>query len=251
MKRPAHGGPTHNLAGVIERPRRVPATARRRPRWWALTAVILVAVLAASTTWFLLARPPLRDGEVYGVDVSNHQGPIDWPALAADDITFAYIKASEGGDFTDASFTRNWAGTEAAGVQRGAYHFFTLCRPGAEQAEHFLRTAPPQDEVLPPAVDLELDGNCSQRPDPEAVYAELDTFLAAVEAAWGRDVVLYVGEDWEGLYPVLDRSQRPRWLVSFVGRPDRQWTVWQFSWWGRVDGVDGRVDLDVGRLAGL
>lgn len=223
----------------------------RRPRWWAVTAAVVVLVLLASTAWFLLARPPLRDGEFYGVDVSNHQSFIDWSALASDDIAFAYIKASEGGNFTDASFTRNWAGAEEAGDQRGAYHFFTLCRPGFEQAEHFLRTVPPQDAVLPPAVDLELAGNCSQRPDPAAVHAELETFLAMVEAAWDREVVLYVGQDWEGAYPVLDRSQRPRWLVSFVGRPDRAWTVWQFSWWGRVAGVDGRVDLDVARLAGL
>jgi len=64
-------------------------------------------------------------------------------------------------------------------------------------------------------------------------------------------VVLYVGEDWEGEYPVLDGSTRPGWLVSFVGRPDRPWTVRQHSWWGRVDGVDGRVDLDVARLGEL
>jgi len=231
----------------------------RRPvgsaRRWAVAALALVLLLAASTAWWFLwfphERPSLRSGEGYGIDVSNHQGRIDWPAVASDDIAFAYIKASEGGDHTDARFRQNWAGAEEAGVRRGAYHFFTLCRPGAEQAEHFLRTAPPVGSALPPAVDLELVGNCSQRPEREAVYAELDAFLAAVEAAWGRQVLLYVGEDWEGRYPVLDRSERPRWLVSFLGRPDPRWAVWQFHWWGRVDGVRGDVDVDVGRLTVL
>ena len=154
----------------------------------------------------------------------------------------------------DATLRENAAvvvSADEAGVVRGAYHFFTLCRPGAEQAEHFLRTAPPEASALPPAVDLELVGNCRDRPAPEAVHVELDVFLAAVEAAWGRPAVLYVGEDWEGEYPVLDRSTRPRWLVSFLGRPDPDWTVWQFHWWGRVDGVTGDVDVDVARLGEL
>jgi lysozyme len=227
----------------------------RRRRRWAVAAGALILLVALSTAWWFLwfphERPSLRAGEVYGIDVSSHQGAVDWPAVAADGIAFAYVKASEGGDSTDERFAENWAGAGDAGIRRGAYHFFTLCRPGAEQAEHFLRTAPPADAALPPAVDLELVGNCSARPDAAAVEAELDAFLAPVEAAWGREVVLYVGEDWEGEYPVLDRSPRPRWLVSFLGRPDPDWSVWQFHWWGDVDGVRGDVDVDVARLADL
>lgn len=231
---------------------------RRRPRWWpgwwAVVAAVVVLLLVAGASaylWLPHHRPALRAGESYGVDVSNHQGAVDWPAVAADGVTFAYIKASEGGDLTDDRFAENWSAAQRAGVQRGAYHFFTLCRPGREQAEHFLRTAPPDTSALPPAVDLELAGNCAARPARDAVHTELDTFLTAVEQAWGRPAVLYVGEDWEGAYPVLERSDRPRWLVSFVGRPEVRWTVWQFAWWGRVDGIDGRVDLDVARLDDL
>ncbi|PWJ46969.1 lysozyme [Quadrisphaera granulorum] len=232
-------------------------TRARRRRWWtAVTAVVvaLVALGTAAALWVPHHRPALRAGEAYGIDVSNHQGTIDWAAVASDDVAFAYIKSSEGGDFTDDRFTENWAAAERVGVQRGAYHFFTLCRPGAEQAAHFLRTVPPEASALPPAVDLELAGNCAARPTREAVDAELDTFLTAVEAAWGRRVVPYVGEDWEGAYPVVDRRdlpERPQWLVSFVGRPNQRWTVWQYAWWGAVDGVEGRVDLDVARLGEL
>lgn len=228
-----------------------------RVRWWVTAAVVLVLVPAASAAWWYLwyphDRPSLRTGEAYGLDVSNHQGPVDWPTVAADDdgLAFAYIKATEGATWVDASFAQNWTGAEQAGLQRGAYHFFTLCRPGLEQAENFLRTAPPVGSALPPAVDLELAGNCSERPSTEDVNAELDAFLDEVEAVWGRDVLLYVGEDWEGRYPVLDRSERPRWLVSHLGRPDRDWTVWQFHWMGRVDGIDGRVDVNAARLEDL
>jgi lysozyme len=54
--------------------------------------------------------------DVIGVDVSNHQGDIDWPRLARTDIAFAYIKASEGGDFRDRRFAANWEGARKAGL---------------------------------------------------------------------------------------------------------------------------------------
>ena len=229
------------------------ATGTGRARRAALGAgallVALVLVAAATVAWVTYHRPGLRPGESHGIDVSNHQGPIDWTAVAGDKITFAYIKASEGADFTDRQFANNWPRAAQAGLRRGAYHFFTLCRPGRDQASHFLRTAPPEDAALPPAVDLELAGNCRARPTPAEVQRQLDDFLTAVEAAWGRQVLLYVGEDWEAQYPLLDSSPRPHWLVSHVGRPSKRWTVWQLHGFAYVDGVEGRVDLDVGRLA--
>lgn len=248
---PSGGRPFRSLRGVEHAPE--PTTSRTsRLRRWAVTAVAVLLVAAGGTyLWAGHHRPVLRSGEVRGIDVSNHQGAVDWAAVAADGIDVAYVKAGEGGDFTDERFAENWAGAGRAGLQRGAYHFFTLCRPGGEQAEHFLRTAPPEAGALPPAVDLELAGNCASRPGGAQVDAELGAFLGAVERAWGRPVVLYVGEDWERVYPVLEASERPRWLVSFTGRPDVRWSVWQHAWWGRVDGVSGRVDLDVVRLADL
>jgi len=77
-----------------------------------------------------------------GIDVSHYQGRIDWRALPAQGVDFAYIKASEGGDLRDDAFAANWAGAERAGIARGAYHFFTLCRPGADQAANFIAAVP-------------------------------------------------------------------------------------------------------------
>lgn len=227
---------------------------RRRGVLLVVAALFVVVATAAAAWWFFWvpnARPALRTGESYGIDVSNHQGTIDWAAVAGDDITFAYIRASEGGDFTDARFATNWSEAARVGLDRGTYHFFTLCRPGAEQAAHFLRVAPPDRTALPPAVDLELAGNCTARPGAEQVFRELEAFLGVVEAAWEQPTLLYVGEDWEARYPVLDTSERPRWLVSFLGRPDRAWTIWQLHGFAKVDGVGGGVDLDVGRLPEL
>ena len=219
----------------------------RRRRWTIVGGAVAAATaLLAPLVWFVAIpnwRPPLRDGEVYGIDVASHQGEIDWAAVAADDISFAYIKATEGGDFTDRRFDRNWREAERAGLDRGAYHFFTLCTPGAAQARHFLRTVPVDEGALAPAIDLELAGNCGDRPGRATVERELDAFLDIVEEAWGRPVVLYVGDDWDRTYPTRRRSDRPLWHRRILLRPDVDgWTIWQVHGYAHVDGIDGQVD---------
>lgn len=220
-----------------------------RLRWQAATGILGVVVALASlwTWWVPQYRPPLSAGERFGIDVSNHQGDIDWHRVARDDIHFAYIKATEGGGWVDRRFATNWAGAADAGIDRGAYHFFTLCRPGSEQATNFLRTVPPDGE-LAPALDLELAGNCAGRPENDAVVAEVEAFIEAVEAATGRQVLLYIGDDFEDRYPIRERFDRPLWHRRWYRRPDIEaWLVWQFTGMAHVDGIDGDVDLNVMR----
>jgi len=231
-----------------------PQRSRRRRRC-PLIAICVVALLAGViTAWWLLWvpnwRPPLKEGERYGIDVSAHQGVIDWRQIPGDGITFAYIKATEGGDFTDDRFDENWRGAREAGLDRGAYHYFTLCTPGTDQARHFLDVAPPESDALAPAVDLELAGNCSARPSPTEVKEQLSAFIRLVEDAWGREMILYVGDDFERTYPVRHELDRPLWLRRFLLRPDLDgWLIWQLHGYARVDGIDGGVDLDVMRAS--
>lgn len=210
----------------------------------------LLLALAAGAWWFWWVpgwRPQLEPGERYGIDVSAHQGPIDWERVAADEIEFAYVKATEGGDFVDERFATNWEGAGAAGLDRGAYHFFTLCTPGDVQARHFLAVAEPDPNALAPAVDLEIAGNCSAQPSHRAVETELGRFLLLVETAWREEAVLYVGEDWNERYPGREDLDRPLWLRRFLLRPSEDWTIWQLHGYADVDGIDGGVDLDVMR----
>lgn len=176
--------------------------------------------------------------------MSHHQGRIDWDSVARDNITFAYIKATEGGDYTDPRFGTNWNEAGGAGLERGAYHFFTACTDGAAQAAHFLAVAPPDPTALAPAIDLETSGNCVNYPDPAVVAAQLDKFLEIVEAAWGRKPVIYILDNWEEVFPTRDRLAHPLWLRSYL--PLRgDWAYWQLPPFTSVDGIEGRVDLNV------
>jgi lysozyme len=219
---------------------------------WVGVVIVVLCLIVISATWAWYGwlpehRPALAAGERYGIDGSNHQGPIRWDEVAADDMAFAYLKATEGGDFVDQRFVENWEGAGDAGLDRGAYHFFTLCRPGAEQAANFLDVVP-RDGELPPAIDLELAGNCSARPAREDVSIEVAAFLDAVESATGDSGGLYVGADFEGRYHPRDELDRPVWHFRFLLHPEfDRWWIWQVDGWAAIDGIDTPADLDVMR----
>jgi len=213
-----------------------------------IAPLIVVAGLGAlgSKAW----TPSQARFPVQGVDVSHHQGAIDWAQLPGQGVDFAYIKATEGGDFTDDAFAENWRAAQAAGIKRGAYHFFTLCRPGAEQAAHFIATVPADQDALAPAVDLEFLGNCADRPKMADVRAELAAFLTPVEAHYGKPAVLYLTGEFDKTYGISGAFDRPLWLRSLVFEPGfgaRPWTIWQASNFRRLEGVTGRVDWNVMR----
>jgi lysozyme len=189
---------------------------------------------------------------VQGIDVSHHQGRIDWQRVAASKtVQFAYIKATEGGDYRDASFVQNWRESRQAGIVRGAYHFFTLCRPGQEQAKNYLATVPREADALPIAVDLEFIGNCAARPSAQAVIAELLAFLGEIRKADSRTPVFYVTYEFYDRYLKDNIRRLPAhhlWLRNIFYEPAQKqcerWRLWQFAHRGRVDGIAGPVDLN-------
>lgn len=194
----------------------------------------------------LIDGVPLETGEAIGIDVSTHQGTIDWSQVKADGYSFAYIKATEGSGYTDPSFATNWKGAQKEGITVGAYHYFTLCSPGADQALDFIKAAPVNDSHLPPAIDLEFDGACAKRPEAQRAQEEIDDFLRIVEAHWGRRAVVYSSAEWRAHYGLPQSGDRPDWLYSDASRPkDSQWAVWQLHFKGKVGGIKGPVDIDV------
>lgn len=211
-----------------------------------LFAILIVAGWAYARRW----APPRETWPVQGIDVSHHQGAIDWKRAAADGTNFAYIKASEGGDLRDPRFAENWAGAAAAGVRRGAYHFYTLCRPAADQATNFIALVPREAAALPPAVDLEFGGNCAARPDRDTLIAELASFIKMVEAHAEKPVMLYLTREFEDHYRISEAIDRPLWLRRLFFEPSfgtHPWVMWQAHPRRRVDGINGPVDWNVVR----
>ena len=183
-----------------------------------------------------------------GVDVAHYQGRIDWAELADHDISFAFIKATEGGDWVDPKFHENWTGAKRAGMPRGAYHFFTLCRDAGEQATHFLATVGDMRGALLPALDAEHMGPCKENPTMRDVAGGVLTFLDEVHGATGARPVIYTTETCYTAHLEGKTPGEQFWLRSLVTPPrygPADWRFWQYSGNGRRRGISGPVDLNI------
>ncbi|MBZ0218194.1 MAG: glycoside hydrolase family 25 protein [Fimbriimonadaceae bacterium] len=190
---------------------------------------------------------------IHGIDVARYQGEIDWHMTSANGISFAYIKATEGGDVFDIAFDKNWAAAKAAGVPRGAYHFYYFCRTAEEQAKWFIENVPVDPEALPPVLDIEWNAHsasCPTRPSRAHIISEMRIFMSMLEQHYGKRPIIYTAPDF---YEANLRSAfltDTFWLRSVTAHPrvkygSRKWLFWQYTGTGRVPGVEGDVDLNV------
>lgn len=138
---------------------------------------------------------------LFGVDVSHHQGQINWSAAAGAGLTFAFCKASEGTSFTDPSLRINLAGIRGAGLVPGAYHFLTGGRPGAEQAAAYLAAL--EDAGAPAELLCGLDVEFAKvRPTRQHV---IDFAAAFARARPNAVLIVYTGATfWRVLTGGLD-----------------------------------------------
>lgn len=235
------------------------SASRRRVRRFfiALGALCLLATLFAALVLrgtIRLNTPSRADFPVWGVDVSHYQGDIDWETLAAQGVRFAYIKATEGSGHTDERFVENAQNAALAGVPAGGYHFFSFESAGKTQAENFLSALRDQPLSLPCAVDFEFYGEFFDHPpDVEATRAELRALLEALEAETGRKPVLYATSRSYRMYLQGAFDGYPLWIRDVylwpaLSLPGGDWTFWQYSDKGLLDGYQGEeqyIDLNV------
>lgn len=186
---------------------------------------------------------------VKGIDISAHNGVVDFDSLAAADVDFVFVKASEGAAFRDAAFARNYAASRRTGIAVGAYHFFRFDCDGRRQAANFISALGALKPDLPLAVDVEEFGNPAQVPT-STVVARLEAMVAELRAA-GYKVLIYTNKNgyWRFVHKHFDNSLRDApevWICSFSDPPlpKREWRLWQHSHKARVAGVKGDVDMN-------
>jgi lysozyme len=185
---------------------------------------------------------------VDGSDVSSYQGTVGWPQVAASPFgNFAYAKATEGLGYVDPDFAANWSGMKAAGIHRGAYHFYHCVTntgvredPSTEAADFVNAMGPLSPGDLPPMLDMES----TTRKDPNGVtipdctasnIGDTLTFLQAVQSASGYQPIVYT-------YPSFLRNSLPSglgsyplWIANYgvtcpdVPPPWSNWVFWQYS----------------------
>ncbi|GAB4459086.1 MAG: hypothetical protein OHK0041_23710 [Anaerolineales bacterium] len=198
---------------------------------------------------------------VPGIDVSYWNAGIDWPKVRATGQRFVFAKATEGDFYADPTFPANWSGAKAAGLLRGAYHFFRPNVDGRKQAKKFIDyiKSTKDNGELPPALDLEThDGQTNAR-----IIARAKDWLDEVEAAFGKKPIIYSGQYFlqdhfseAGGGPPAWAKEYPLWLAQYpnvymdgqqpyLPRGWFKWTFWQYSEKGRLNGINANVDLNV------
>lgn len=225
---------------------------RRTHRFFRPLAIGVLAAAAATAVWMPAGGYPEPDAEAYpvrGIDISAHNGPIEFGRVADSGIEFAYIKATEGATFKDARFTVNHHEARQAGIATGAYHFFRFEVDGTLQAVNLINSIQDLDLQLPPAIDLEEWTNPGDIPT-ETVLANLGDMVIHLRRS-GYSPVIYTNKDGHSRFFAAESGSgvsgdMPLWICSFTDPPVKApWLLWQYHHRGRVDGISGVVDLNV------
>lgn len=190
---------------------------------------------------------------IHGVDVSYWQGDINWRQIRGAGTEFAFIKATEGGDWLDPKFHENYTAAKAAGIPASGYHFWYFCRPVEDQIQWYMDNVPVDPAALPPVLDMEWNAyskTCRIRPGKEIVIPQMRQWLNAIEQHYGKRPIIYTSVDFHADRLVGEFEDYPLWVRSVAGHPstrygDRVWTFWQYTGTGRLPGVEGDIDRNV------
>lgn len=243
-----------------------PVSSREMPVWlyYVLMGVMVVVFMACFYYFFI--RPysyrwkPCYGMKAYdicmptgyrihGIDISHHQGSINWSRLAQTrnarfPISFVFMKATEGGDFSDKQFVANFDSARVNGFIRGAYHYYKPKTDPLRQAQFFISQVKLQEGDLPPVLDIEEKGK-----DLNKLRADLKIWLQTIEEHYKVKPIIYAPYKFKKNY--LNDSlfnSYPYWIahyyvdsVSYKGK----WNFWQHTDRGVLPGINERVDLNI------
>lgn len=192
--------------------------------------------------------------EFKGIDVSEHQGDINWDKVKASGITFAMIRITYGRKAVDAKAIRNITECIRVGMPFGVYVYSYALDVGMarEEADLVIRTLAPYKHAIkyPVVIDMEdADGYKARNGNPgrdvltNICIAECEAFENA-----GYYAMIYANLDW--FNNRLDSSRLvayDKWLAQWASRPtwNQPFGIWQYTSDGTVDGINGRVDMNI------
>lgn len=212
----------------------------------ALMLTAMAGVVCAYYLWWreaVIVSPDPAAYPVRGIDISAHNGVVDFDKVASVGMDFVILKATEGATFKDKNFATNYRKARKAGLKVGAYHFFRFDVGGYMQALNLMHSIKGRRLELPVVIDVEEWSNPRDHTTHD-ILTRLQTMINTLEAH-GYHVMLYSNKDGFEKFFSQQFAHYPLWLCSFTGAPEAgNMRLWQFSHIGRVSGVDGKVDIN-------
>lgn len=203
----------------------------------------------SGTCWEHTTTLQISYANMKGIDVSVHNGNIDWNKVKNAGIAFAILRAGYGRleKQKDEKFEQNYAEAKASGIPIGAYWYsYAMTPEEAElEADVFLKVIKGKQFEFPVYFDLEEKKQFDL--GKEKVSAIMRAFLEKVEKA-GYFVGLYGSASSLTTHTADDiKSHYTIWLAHWVDKTNYggAYAVWQYSEKGKVDGISGNVDLDI------
>ena len=184
------------------------------------------------------------NNKIQGIDVSHYQGNINWRKVAGSgEVSYVYVKATEGEKLVDATLRQNLIGARQAGLYVGVYHFF---RPNVNVQSQFLnftRNVHPNDMDLIPIVDIEHRG----RESLASFRSKLKQFLDKVEHYYGVRPILYTSRDFYNKYLSGPFTNYKYMIARYHPEgpelcDDAAFVMWQYSATSRLPGISHNVD---------
>lgn len=210
-------------------------------------------------TEMILFAPKLPAGELYGIDISVHQGEIDWDNLslnydhvtrritrdgkASQRISFIIAKATEGVTIKDKMYNDNMKNIRKGGYIAGAYHYYSTLSNAKAQAEAFIKTAQLQKGDLAPIIDVESMGKMT----PEKLRKSVLEFISILEKHYKCTPIIYTSANFRlDNLSTEDFDRFTFWIGHYgVDKPKVDCSFWQFTEKAQINGISGKVDVDV------
>ncbi|HPF29839.1 MAG TPA: GH25 family lysozyme, partial [Lachnospiraceae bacterium] len=178
-----------------------------------------------------------------GVDVSKYQGAVDWAAVRASGVTFAFIKAYSSKSGVDPYFVQNVAGANAAGIRTGAYvySYATSVDGAVAEANAMINILGNVTVTFPVVIDIE---DSTQRElSPDTLAAMANAFCATIANA-GYYPMVYSSKYW--FQNRIGQVNYDKWIAMYADECEYPETpaFWQYTSNGSVGGIGGRVDMN-------
>lgn len=193
------------------------------------------------------------NAQLRGIDVSHHQGAINWKKVSDNNIGFCFIKATEGRTFADKRLAQNLEGCEKNDLPRGAYHYYIFGSDPGLQARNFIAKVPKNAVNLPPVIDLEYDRKFNHAlyysHNKKRFIQEVRVLERILRNHYGREPIFYTNARF---YQALIKGnfKNPIWMCDLKSDELRyldssKWHFWQYSHSSRIPGISVAVDMSL------
>ncbi|MER0078533.1 glycoside hydrolase family 25 protein [Corynebacterium sp. KPL2830] len=216
--------------------------------------IAIITAVAVTVSGTAAAQAALGTNAPKGIDIAAHQHPggmpIDWNKVKSDGQSFAFVKATEGGDWINPHYVKDIQAANVHGLKTGAYHYARPAGDAKTQAANFAaQIALAPNQTLPPVLDIEV----SEGKSASQLESWIEEFTSELKHLTNRTPMIYTYKYfWMG---EMNNSQKfsnmPLWLAAYQDEaPDpvggwQNLSFWQRSGSGKVAGIPTDVDMNL------